>query len=309
MKRNAEDTQKFIDAYKEYFKSEECNDEYFDDFIDDFKAMEDCKTNGELADWLNDYIYNKGLESLYDIINGENEDFESVSEWIDEFEQFEDIALWVEQVANGEIDRDEPVSEDSRNELEERFALEEYESGDDFIAICHTAQTTGEGEKTMSNENFDLPTFGYSLEIGIDQLIDFAFDKTNGLDMKECLLEEMEYNSELFIERLEENLKLPITEEAEEVYYDIDLDEWSAILNVEFDREDADISDINDGRGGNNPTVTVDVDITVNMALFNDICEEHGLEIKSEMQSFTKKNMEEVFKNLYNAKKEGRGND
>lgn len=161
----------------------------------------------------------------------------------------------------------------------------------------------------MSANEKQTESFGYSLEIGINQLIDFAFDKTNGLDIKDCLLEEMEYNSELFIERLEENLKLPITEEAEEVYYDIDLDEWSTILNVEFDREDADISDINDGRGGNNPTVTVDVDITVNMALFNDICEEHGLEIKSEMQSFTKKNMEEVFKNLYNAKKEGRGND
>ena len=121
----------------------------------------------------------------------------------------------------------------------------------------------------------------------------------------------MEYNQEPFIERLEESLNLPTTEEAEEVYYDIDADEWDAILNVKFDREDADIRDINDGRGGDSPTVTVDVDIAVNIALFNDICEEHGLEIKSEMQSFTKKNMEEVFKNLYNAKvkKEGRGND
>ena len=163
----------------------------------------------------------------------------------------------------------------------------------------------------MSANEKQTESFGYSLEIGVNQLIDFAFNKTDGLDIKDCMLEEMEYNQEPFIERLEESLNLPTTEEAEEVYYDIDADEWDAILNVKFDREDADIRDINDGRGGDSPTVTVDVDIAVNIALFNDICEEHGLEIKSEMQSFTKKNMEEVFKNLYNAKvkKEGRGND
>lgn len=139
---NAEDIQKFLNAYKEYYEVEEY-DEDFVEFVNDFKAMEDCKTNGELADWFNDYIWNKGLteESLYDIVEGESEDFESVREWIDEVEQFEDIALWVEQVANGDIDRDEPVSEERRNELEEQFAYEEYESGEDFFSICHTAQS------------------------------------------------------------------------------------------------------------------------------------------------------------------------
>lgn len=284
MKRNTEDTQKYIDSYKEYYEDEGYVDEYFIEFVNDFKAMEDCETNGELADWFNDYISNKGLteESLYDIVDGKSEDFESVSEWIEEVEQFEDIALWVEQVANGDIDRNEPVSEDSRNELEERFACEEYENGEDFFSICHTLQTTEKGEKTMSNENFDLPTFGYPLEIGVNQLIDFAFNKADGLDMKECLLEEMEYNQEPFIERLEDKLDLPTTEEAEEVYYDINSDEWRAILNVKFDREDADIRDINDGRGGGDPTVTVNTDITVNIALFADICKEHGLDIKDD---------------------------
>ena len=131
----------------------------------------------------------------------------------------------------------------------------------------------------MNNENLNLLTFGYNLEIGVEQLIDFAFNKADGLDMKECLLGEMEYNQEPFIERLEEDLGLPVTKEAEEVYYGISADEWRAILNVKFDREFADIRDIDDGRGGDGPTVTVNADITVNTALLADICKEHGLEI------------------------------
>ncbi len=136
---NKEDVQKYYDAYKKYYEDEGAVDDDFIEFIKDFKAMEDCKTNGELADWFNDYIYDKGLaeESLYDIIDGKSEDFESIEEWIEEVDmQFEDIALWIEQVANGDIDRDEPVSEDKRNELEEKFAYEEYEDGEDFFQVC-----------------------------------------------------------------------------------------------------------------------------------------------------------------------------
>ncbi len=134
----------------------------------------------------------------------------------------------------------------------------------------------------MNNENFNQPTFNYSIELGVNQLIDFAFNKTDALDMKECLLEEMEYNQEPFIGRLEEILNLPTDVDSEEVYYDISADEWRAILNVKFDREDADIRDINDGYGGGYPTVTVDANITVDTALLADICKEHGLDIKDE---------------------------
>lgn len=136
----------------------------------------------------------------------------------------------------------------------------------------------------------------YGLEVSLADIMDSAFGAgqhpEGGMTTKGCLINELEYNSEDFITALEENLGIPATEEAEQAYYDINLDEWEKIVDVDNSYV---LTDIDDGRGGNSPTVSIEVDVTVDMAVFKDICKEHGFDISettaNQKTTFTKEDV------------------
>jgi len=117
----------------------------------------------------------------------------------------------------------------------------------------------------------------YGFEVPLAYIMDSAFGAgqypEGGMTTKGCLINELEYNSEGFITALEENLGIPATEEAEQAYYDINLDEWEKIVEVDNGYILTDID------GGNSPTVSIEVNITVDMEVFKEVCKEHGFDI------------------------------
>ncbi len=121
-------------------------------------------------------------------------------------------------------------------------------------------------------------TIEYRIDVSVATLIEYAFDHKSGLDGKDLLLDEIEYNAEPFIERMKEEFSLP---EEDDVLYDIDLDEWENIAE-RVDMIDDSFWDVDDGRDGGYAYVTLVSNITVDVDEFEKAYDRHDISIEEE---------------------------
>ena len=119
----------------------------------------------------------------------------------------------------------------------------------------------------------------YKIEVDTNILIDsaFGFENSPQLTLKDCLLHEIDYNPEYFIDALEEAINIPSYEE--ENYGSITRKEWEDILAV--DNTSANLTDyvVNEDN-----YFELEISVELDIDKFEEVCNKHNIEISVERE-------------------------
>ena len=124
----------------------------------------------------------------------------------------------------------------------------------------------------------------YRILLDMDILIDSAFgfgENPQQLTLKECLLDEIDYNPEDIINALEDVFNIPSYEDEEKKYCSITRKEWEDILDVDNTSANIKYYDIHQY---NDNSVELFISVKLDIDKFEDMCNKHNIEISVEKE-------------------------
>ena len=107
----------------------------------------------------------------------------------------------------------------------------------------------------------------YTINIPFRDIINFAISDKK-MSFKDILLDELSYNSEIFVNKMVDTFDIPQLE----AYYNIDVKDWKNILSVNDDYKIIEVLNENFAEAAD---VSLDIDVAIDMNKLNEIAMEY----------------------------------